>query len=97
MSVKPENIGVNLHPATSNAVYFFSAMLPSLGDAKRLINFGPALFARLEKVQAQRKELEESIGVADADRSPLIKALAEEQMLLQVLEWVRNCDLETNP
>ena len=98
MSSKPEDSGVNLSAANGNGVYFFSAMLPSMADPKRLITFGPALFARLEKVQAQKKDLETlTLGVSDADRTPLLKTAAEEQMLQQTLEWIRNCDLETNP
>lgn len=89
---------VNLNAAKGNAVHFFSAMLPSLADPQRLVTFGPALFARLEKVQSQKKELEaKNHSINDCDRSPLMKSAVEEQMLLQVLEWVRNCDLETSP
>lgn len=89
---------VNLDASRGNGVYFFSNMLPSLADPQRLITFGPALFARLEKVQAQKKELEASAAaVSDNDRSPMLRTIAEEQMLQQVLEWVRNCDLESNP
>ena len=98
MSQKSEDTIINLNAASGNAVYFFSSMLPSLSDPKRLITFGPALFARLEKVQAQKKEIESmNTGLGDVDRSPLLKILAEEQMLQQALEWIRNCDLESNP
>ena len=88
---------VNLDASKGNAVYFFSNMLPSLADPQRLITFGPALFARLEKVQVQKKELEASAAINDNDRSAMLRTIAEEQMLQQVLEWVRNCDLESNP
>ena len=98
MSLKSDESGVNLSAANGNGVYFFSAMLPSMADPRRLITFAPALFARLEKVQSQKKELEAAtVGVSDADRTPLLKTVAEEQMLQQTLEWIRNCDLETNP
>ena len=91
-----DNQRVNLNADKGNGVYFFSAMLPSLADPQRLITFGPALFARLEKVQSQKKGLE-SGTTGDGDRSTLNRIIAEEQMLQQVLDWVRNCDLEANP
>lgn len=98
MSFKTDESAVNLNAASANGVHFFSDMLPSMADPQRLITFAPALFARLEKVQAQKKELEAlTLGVSDADRSPLLKTVAEEQMLQQTLEWIRNCDLESNP
>lgn len=98
MSTNSSESGVNLSAAGGNGVHFFSAMLPSLRDPQQLMTYGPALFARLEKVQAQKKDLESSIvGLGDADRTPLLKIVAEEQMLLQALEWIRNCDLEANP
>ena len=91
-------LSVNLNAATGNAVYFFSAMLPSLADPQKLVTFAPALFARLERVQAQKKELEAgSDSLAISDRTPILKIISELQMLQQVLEWVRNCDLESNP
>lgn len=71
---------------------FFSSMLPSLGDTRQLITFGPALFARLEKVRALLQELQGA-----EDRSGLAKCVAEEQMLVQVLAWINNSDLESNP
>ena len=71
MSSKSDESSVNLHAAIGNGVHFFSAMLPSLADPQRLITFGPALFARLEKVQAQKRELENTaMGVNSAPRSP---------------------------
>ena len=98
MSSKLDESCINLSATSGNSVYFFSAMLPSLADPQRLITFAPALFARLENVQAQKKDLEAiNVGLSDADRTPLLKILAEEQMLQQALEWIRNCDLETNP
>ena len=82
---------VNLNASTGNGVYFFSSMLPSLAELKRLATYEPAIFARLEKVQAQRKDLEASAG---SDRAALLRTMAEEQMLQQTLDWIRTCDLE---
>jgi hypothetical protein len=98
MNSRSEQSNINLRAADSNAVYFFSALLPSLMDPMGLVKYGPALFARLEKVQAHKKDSEAAIlGNKDADRTQFLKTVAEEQMLQQALDWIRNCDLEANP
>lgn len=98
MAVRPEQQKINLNAAKANAIYFFSAMLPSFDDPARLVTFGPALYARLEKVQSQKKQLEgQEMIVSEANRPSYSKLLLEEQMLQQVIEWTKDCDLETNP
>jgi len=59
------------------------SVLPVRGDFGRLRTLSSSLYARYEKVQLQLKDAER--GRREGDR----RLVAEEAMLKQVLEWVR--------
>ena len=78
----------------ANGIYFFSSMLPSVSDPSKLVGMAPALYARLEQVKRQQKEIE--IDQSTSYKSLLTKLENEEKMLMQVVDWVRDCGRGSN-
>ena len=72
-----------LSPADPFSALPLLSVLPVRGDAARLAVLSSSLYARYEKVQRQLRDTDRS--ARDADR----RLTAEEGMLKQVLEWVR--------
>lgn len=82
---------INTESYRSNGIYFFSAMIPSISDVKRLADYAPALYAKLEQVKKHRQELESASSEAQLQLNAKLKT--EELMLQQVVEWIKDCDL----